>query len=187
MHKTETARLFAVAENFQRLVPFRRRDEARQHHAVAAGLARADGIEQPRDGDGQVFLARVGQREKFVRELGAGVALARMSRRPDEQIVLLAELRLGALAVNFRGGSQQQRRGIFGGGTQQHLRLMKAGFQNMQRGFDDKIHANRRREVKYKFRIRREPGQFLAFGNFGADNFQPRIFFDRPQVFEAAG
>jgi hypothetical protein len=66
------------------------------------------------------------------------------------------KFRLGALAVNFRGGGQQQRRGIFRGGAQQNLRLVKAGFQNVQRGFDDQFHADGRREVKNKFRVRRE-------------------------------
>src|ERR1017187_9003224 len=186
MHEAEAARLFAVAENFQRLVLFRGGDEARQHHAVASGLARADGVEQPRNDDGQFFFARVGERDKFIHELRAGVAPARMAGRPDEQVVVLAKLRLGALAINFRGGSQQQRRGILGGGTEQNLSLVEAGFQNVQRGFHNQINPDGCREVKNKFRLRRELRQFRAGGNFGLDETQARIYFHRPEIFQLA-
>ena len=65
---------------------------------------------------------------------------------------------------------------MFRGGAQQNLRLVETGFQNVQRGFDDQFHANRRRQMKNKFRLRRELRQFFALGNFAADDFQPRIF-----------
>ena len=187
MDKAEAARLRAVAENAQRFAGLGRRDEARQHHAVAPGLARADGVEQPRDGDGQVFFARVSKREKFVRELGARVAPARLAGRPDEQVVVLAERRLGALAIDFRGGGQQQRRGIFCGGAQQDLHLVEAGFQNVQRGFDDQLHADGRGEMQNKFRVRRQLRQFGVGGNLRLDEAEIPVLCHRAQVVPAAG
>ena len=70
----ETPGLRAFTENFQRFAFFRRSDEPGQHHAVAPGLARADGVEQPRDDDRQRFFPRIGQRQEFVGKLRARIA-----------------------------------------------------------------------------------------------------------------
>ena len=184
----ETSRLLAVAKDFQRFVLFRRRDEAGQHHAVTPGLARTDGVEQPRDDDRQIFFPRVGQREKFVGELRAGVTPARLARRADEQIVVLAELRLRALAINFRGRGQQQRRAVRRGGAQQNLRFVEACLQNVQRRFDDQFNADGRRQMKNKFRICGQFRQFGARGNFGFDRFAAADSISyRAQIFQPAG
>ena len=110
-----------------------------------------------------------------------------MPRRADEQIVVLAERRLGALAINFRGRGQQERRAVRGGDAQQNLRFAKARLQNVQRRFDDEFNADGRGQMKNKFRICRQFWQFRARGNFRLDEAQTWMRFDGAQIFQPAG
>ena len=64
---------------------------------------------------------------------------------------------------------------------------MKARFQDLQCGFDDEFHADRRGEVKNKFRLRRELGQFRVGGNLGLDETEIFVLRHRAQIVPAAG
>ena len=77
-HVAETAGLFACAEDAERFALKRGGDETRDDHAVTPGLARADRVEEARDGAGEVFRTVVGHEQELVDELAAGVAPAGM-------------------------------------------------------------------------------------------------------------
>ena len=66
-----------ITEDGNGLVTERLAYEARHDHTVAAGLARADGVEETHDGHRQSPLLPVGQREGLVDGLGRGVEPAR--------------------------------------------------------------------------------------------------------------
>jgi len=74
-----------------------------------AGLARADGVEEPEDRDGQTALLVVGQGEELVEQLAGGVRPAADAARSDDDVVLLV-LREGLdLAVDLGGRGEQGR------------------------------------------------------------------------------
>src|SRR5262249_30040082 len=75
---TEATGLLAVAENAQGPARFGGGDEARQDHAVAAGLPRSDGIEEAGNDNREVAPTGVGESEEFVHEFRAGIAPAGM-------------------------------------------------------------------------------------------------------------
>ena len=89
----EAAGLGAVAEDGQRLPAQRLADQVGHHHAVAAGLPRADGVEQPHDGHLQARLAPVGVREGLVDALGRGVGPPGFQRRTQDPVGVLAAAR----------------------------------------------------------------------------------------------
>ena len=64
---------------------------------------------------------------------------------------------------------------------------MKTRFQNAQRGFHHQFDANRRRQMKNELRVRRQLRQPGTRGNFRLNHAQPRMRFDRAQIFQAAG
>jgi hypothetical protein len=68
--------LVALAVDGQRLVPQGLADEARNHHAVTPGLARADGVEKPTDNHRQLLVPEIRQRKKLVHGFGRSIAPA---------------------------------------------------------------------------------------------------------------
>ena len=82
-HVAERTRLRAAAEHGDRLVAHRLRDEARDDHAVAADLARTDGVEEARDRPRNAEALRVRQAQRFVGDLADRVAPARAGAGAD--------------------------------------------------------------------------------------------------------
>ena len=74
-------RLRAVAEHRDRLAGERLPHEVRDHHAVLARLARADGVEEAHDDHRQLAFLPVGEREELVDGLAARVRPAVLRRR----------------------------------------------------------------------------------------------------------
>ena len=176
----------AVTKHAQGFAGLGRCDETRQHHAVASGLARADGVEQAHDDHGQFAFLRVGECEEFIHQFRAGVAPARLMRRADEQIILLAERGFLALAVHFGRGGDEDRHAMWRGGFEQDFCLMQISFQNVDGRFDDKINAHCRCEMVNRFCVGHEFGQRGTGGNFPLDDLQSRIVFMRAQVLAIA-
>src|SRR4029450_13229565 len=97
----EATRLPAVAKNRDRLALERLANEVRQYHAVAAGLSRADGVEEAQDDHRHLLLVPVGESEPFVQGLRAGGGPAGACGRAETEVVVLGERHLRALAVHF--------------------------------------------------------------------------------------
>ena len=98
----ETAGLVAIAVNFQRLIRFSGGDEAGQDHSIHADLARADGVEESHERNGQLKLLVIGEAEKLVDAFGIGVAPAREFGCAHQHIIILAKRHARAFAINFR-------------------------------------------------------------------------------------
>ena len=97
----EAAGLAAVAIDPQRLAAPGRLDKAWQDHAVLAGLPGADGVEKPRDDHRGPLFPGMRQGQEFIHQFGAGITPPAQVRRADEQVILLRERLLLALAINL--------------------------------------------------------------------------------------
>src|SRR3984885_6667150 len=102
-HVTEAAHLLAGAEHGQRITPQRLQHEAREDHAVPAGLPRPDGVDRPRGRGAQAALADVRLDQALVDRLRLGVAPPRLERRADHPVVVLAQPDLVVLPVDLAG------------------------------------------------------------------------------------
>ena len=97
----ETAALGAVAVDGERLAREPLADERGDDHAVLAGLAGTDGVEEAHDHGRQLALAPVCDCEKLVDRLRARVRPAALVGGSHHEIALFAEGEIGALAVHF--------------------------------------------------------------------------------------
>ena len=103
-------------EDAERFALKRGGNEARDDHAVTPGLARTDGVEEARDGAGEVFRAVICHEQELVDELAAGVAPAGMRGRSDDEVVGLVERHVGGFAVDFAGrGHEEAAAAVFRG------------------------------------------------------------------------
>lgn len=80
------------------------REETRHDHAVASGLARADGVEEACGKSGDAAFMPVGEGEELVDDLAGGVAPARLGGGAEEEIVVFAKGGARAFAVDLGGG-----------------------------------------------------------------------------------
>ena len=144
----EAARLIAVAEDGDRLARQRLAHEGRQHHPVARGLPRPDGVEEPDDDDGQLLLLPVGEREELVERLAARVGPAMAAGRAHHQIGVLAERHVGALAVDLRRRRDEDELLLLCGVPQDHLGAVHVGLDRVHGLLDDQLHAHRGRQVE---------------------------------------
>ncbi len=122
-YMAEAADLVAGAEDRQRLAGQRLPHESRDDHAVAAGLPRPDRVEQP---DDHAHAGHVPGRTRSTRlssmRLGLGVAPARLQRRADDPVVVLAQPDRGVLAVDLAGRGGQQPGTVAAGGRRPRSR-----------------------------------------------------------------
>ena len=182
---TKTARLLAIAENRQRLARERRAYEVGQYHAVSAGLAWADGIEQAHDHHRQTFFLPVGEREKLVDGLRAGIAPAPLLRATHHQIVFLGKGDLGRLAVNFRGAGDQHFLFLLAGKFQHRFGALDVVLDRSHRTLDDQPHADGSRQVKYRVGVIDQLRQQMTIENRFDDivktapDFQPLDILNR--------
>ncbi len=132
-HVAEAARLRAVAVDRQRLAGQRLLHEARDHHAVAAGLARADGVEQAKDRHRQPMLVVIRQRQELIHHLGGGIGPAIARGRAQHDVVVLAEGHALALAVDLRGRGDQHLGPVAQRSLEHRLRAHDVGLDGMHR------------------------------------------------------
>src|ERR1035437_6138164 len=143
----ETARLLAGPEHGEWLAGERLPDEARDNHAVAAGLARADGVEQPDYDRLQTVFHRIQVGEGLVERLGLSIGPAVLQRRPDVAVVVFPQPDLGVLAVDLAGRRDQDARAVPECAVQDVLRPVQVGTQALERPVQDREGPHRGGEV----------------------------------------
>ena len=144
----EAAGLGAVAEDLERPSRERRGDEPRDHHPVVAALARAHGVEEPRDHDVEPALLVVGEREELVHRLRVGVGPAALGRRPiDAAVALLQRALLAVVAVDLGGGRDQHALVEPVALLEYVLGALEVDDERPNGLFDDQPHADRGGEV----------------------------------------
>src|SRR6185503_1383145 len=127
-HPAEASGLGAVAEHGDGPSVQGLLDEARDHHAVAAGLARADGSEEADDDRRHLALLEVGEREEFVDQLGRGVGPAALRAGADHAIILFGEGDFGRLPVDLAGRGDDRELLLLGGVEEDDLGAADVGF-----------------------------------------------------------
>src|SRR5438445_5602552 len=90
-HIAKAAGLLAITVDADGFAVERGFDKVGQHHAVAAGLARADGVEQTDDNDGQLLFLPIRQGEKFIERFGSGVTPAALGGGAKDEVGLLRD------------------------------------------------------------------------------------------------
>ena len=144
----EAAGLLAVAVDLDRLAGERALDEARDDHAVHAGLARADGVEQARDDAVEAALVRVGEREELVHRLRVGVGPAALGGRAVDPAVGLAQRALLAVvAVDLAGRRDQHALAEAVAVVEHDLGALDVGDDRADGLLDDEAHADGRGQV----------------------------------------
>ena len=162
-------------------------DEARQNHAVLTGLAGANGVEKAGDDDGSLVLLGMGEGQKLVHELGAGITPPAQVRRADEEIILLGKSRLAALAIDLGGGGEQNGH-LFGAGrVQDQLRFAQVGFDGPETGTHDQLHADAGGQMINGAGFGRQIRQSAVFGDLRFNDDQVRVEAGRPQILQTAG
>ncbi len=148
LHVAEAARLVPVAEDLEPAAAERGADEARDHHPVAAALARADGVEEADDHAVEPALLVVGEREELVHRLRVGVGPAALRRRPVDAAGALVERRLVlVVAVDLRGRGDQDALAEAVALVEHVLGALHVRHERAHRLLDDQAHADGRGEV----------------------------------------
>ena len=123
-------------------------DEARDDHPVLAALARADGVEEPRDHAVEIALLVVGEGEELVHRLRVGVRPAALRRRAVDAARRLLERRLVAVvAVDLGGGGDQHALAEAVAVLEHDLGALEVRDERVHRLLDDQPHADGRGEV----------------------------------------
>jgi hypothetical protein len=187
MDKAEAAGLFPCAIDFDGFAGAGGLDEAREDHAMRAGLARAHRVEQAGDHHGQAILARAGEGEELVHEFRAGVAPPAQARGADDEIVVLAEHLALALAVDLGGGGEKQRNPGVGRGAEQDFRFEQVVVNRAGGGAHHEFDAHGGGEVEDEFGARDEFAQAVAFRDAASDHLEAGIVAAGGKVGFAAG
>src|SRR6266849_1159441 len=161
-HIAEAAGLLAAAVDADDSVVEGGLDEIGENHSVAAGLARTDGVEQANDNDGEPFFLPIGERKKFVKGLGGGVAPAAFGGRAEDEIGIFMEGNVGVLAIDFGGGSGENDLLFFAGGFEDQLGAIYVGLDGLDGTFDDELDADGGGEMDDDIGIVDEFGKQLA-------------------------
>ena len=145
----ETARLGAGAMDHQRPVLQRRLHEIRQDHAIAPGLARPGGVEEPQHNHRQSAVTGIGQRHEFIKLFGRGIGPAQVLGGTDHQIIVFVKGKLGRLAINFGGRGDEGQ--LFAGDRRvQHVFGAADIGQDRAAGLlHDELDPNRCRKMKH--------------------------------------
>src|SRR5213075_849916 len=138
----ETTRLFSIAVNGNGGVVQRLTDEIRKDHAVAASLARSDGVEEADDDNGNLLFFPVREGEKFVESFGSGVTPAALGGGAKNEIGLFVKRNLSAFAVDLGGGGGENEFTFSCGGFENVLRAVDIGLDGTDGAFDDQANAN---------------------------------------------
>jgi len=100
---TEAPALGAISKHGDRLVQKRLTDEVWQDHAIAPSLSRSNGIEQSDNSDWNMLFIKIGEAQKLIESLRAGIAPPRLVRRADQQVIFFPKRLLLALAIHLGG------------------------------------------------------------------------------------
>ena len=162
-------------------------DEIGEDHAVAAGLARADGVEEADDDDRELLFLPVGERKKFVEGFGSGIAPAAFGGGAEDEVGVFVERDVGALAVDLGGGSGDDELALLRGGFEDHLRAVDVGLDGADGALDDELDADGGGEMDDDVGVVDEFGDELAIFDAVEVIFQLGVRFQVADVVHAAG
>ena len=171
----EAARLRAVAVDGDRLARQALPHEVRDHHAVAAGLARPDGIEEARDDHRQLLLFPVGQRQELVDRLAARVGPAVFRRRSHHEVGVFAEGHGRALAVDLGRRRDDDQLLLLVGVPQHDFGAVHVGLDRVDRRLHDQLHADGRGQVEDDVAVVDQLGQQRLVGDAVDRVAEPRV------------
>ena len=162
-------------------------DEIGKNHAVASGLARADGVEKTHDNDGNFLFFPVGEREEFVESFRGGVAPAAFRSGAENEISFLTERNLSAFTIDLgsRGGNHEL--ALFRGGFEDELRAVDVGFDGADRTFDNEADTYGRGKMNDDVGVVHKLCNKLAIFYGVEVIFEVPGVFEGPDVFHAAG
>src|ERR1700677_2727018 len=138
----KAARLFASSVHGDGLASEGLPDEIRKYHAVAASLARPNGVEKSRDDHWQFLFLPEGKRQEFIEGLGGGVTPAAFAGRTEDQIGVLVGGNFVALAIDFGSGGGEDQLFLFGSRVQHVLGAMDIGFDGAYWALHNQAHAH---------------------------------------------
>ena len=183
----EAAQLPAVTVHRQRLAAQGLPHERRDDHAVLAGLARADRIEEPDDHHRQAAFLVVGQRQELVDRLAAGIGPAMLVGRAHHQVRVLAEREVGALAVDLRRRRDHHQPLLLAGLAQHDLGAVDVGLDRGHRLLDDLADPDRGREVEHHIGAIHEFGDERLVAHRADGVAEPRLPLEVRDVGHRAG
>ena len=146
----EAARLRAVAVHGDRLARQRLPHEVRDHHAVAAGLARPHGVEEAHDDRpaASVSFQYASARNSSIALLQA-YAQRCFGVGPSTRSASSLEGHVGALAVHLGGRRDDDQLLLLVRVLEHDLGAVHVGLDRVDRLLDDQLHADGRGEVEH--------------------------------------
>src|SRR5439155_12793126 len=118
------------------------------HHAVLAGLPRADSVEEPNDNRGQFLFSPIGEGQELINRFRTCVAPAPLVGGAYHQVIFFTEREFLALAVNLGGRSDQHCLSFFGRMLEQQLGGPNVRLNSSAGRFDDQPDTYSGGEVK---------------------------------------
>src|SRR5713226_8360070 len=186
-HIAEAARLLSAAVDVDGGVVQGGLDEIGEHHSIAAGLPRANGIEQANDNDGQLFFLPIGKSEKLIERLGGRVTPAALCGGAEHKVGIFVERNVGVLAVDFRGGGGENELLFLAGGFEDQLRAVYVGLDGLDGAFDDEFDADGGGKMDDDIGIINEFGEQLAILDVVQVILHAFGRLEMADVFDAAG
>src|SRR5208337_3605613 len=183
----EATGLRAITVNFNRSLIDGALHKIGQNHAIAARLARANGVEEARHNDRLFFLFPVGESEKFVEGLGGGIAPTPLGGRAKNEVGVLMERHLGVLAVDLGGRGNQKELLFLAGSFEDELRAVDIGFDGTDGAFHNEFHADSSSQVNDDVGIIDKFGEELAVLDAVEVVLQVVGTLEVPDILHAAG
>ena len=186
-HIAKATRLLSAAVDADRGVVQGGLDEIGEHHSVASGLARTNGVKEASDDDGQLFFLPVGKRQKFIEGLGGGVAPAAFGGGAEDKVGVFVERDVGILAVDFGGGSGENEFLFLASSFEDELRAVDVGLDGLDGAFDDELDADGGGEMDDHIGIVNELGEQLAILDIVQMILHAVGGLEMADIFDAAG
>ena len=105
-------------------------------------------------------------------------------RRADEKIVFFGKSGFSTLAVNFGGGSDEDRFLTGGGSEENEFCFGEIGFDGLNGGVNDQFDTNRGRQVENEIGFRAENREVRTIGNGALDDLERGVGFYSGEVVE---
>ncbi len=179
--------LRAVAEHRDRFTGQRLPHEVRNHHPVLARLPGSDGVEEAHDDHRELALLPVGEREKLVDRLAAGVGPAVLRRWSQDQIGVFTERHVLALAVDLGGRGDDDQLFLLVRVLQHDLGAVHVGLDGVDRLLDDQFDADRGGEMEHHVAAIDQLRQQRLVGHRVDEVFEPGPPFQMGDVVDRSG
>ncbi len=162
-------------------------DKVGQHHAVAAGLARADGVEETDHDNGQLLFLPIGQSQEFIERFRSGVTPAAFGSGAEDEISVFVEGNVGIFTVDLGSGSGEDELALFAGGFEDHLRAVHVCLDGANGALDDELDAHSGGEVDDNVGVVHELGEQLTILHVVEVIGHALGGFEVADIFHAAG